>query len=560
MFKFLSLISILILNLNASDIYDSSYWKLLLHLDASGKSKVIAPDFLLSKDEPFSPEEELHVTVERLRADDGMQTACRFPARYRWLKQQLPLPEYDLSQCEALQSFVDTFEYDRMSIVFSAEYPNSPSSAFGHVMFIFHAPEQEIELADTVHFAAHIPDGDGGIAYALRGITGKYPAYYMREPFFKKLYEYNILEQRAIHIYELDYSKAEIQYLIYHLYELRNSYTPYYFLNQNCATEMLDLISVIEERDIPGRSYLLPIEVIKHYRDRIVKTTSYQPLLYRIDYLTHRMNEKEKALFYRIIQTNESPEAGTPDIVKEALADYYLFSFRKLHRVYKNYDDVMKQTFTPTPVPVEVKDPLSNPPVNKIGIGAGGKSARLHYRPLFTDFTDRSANAMQESKLNILYTEFVQRDDTLLLERLDLVDVESRLKQFEFFRPVSWSVYSGINRENHAYETRFDNEIGMGASFKLDGYTSLSAMLKTGISLSNETAELYLKPDLELNLRLPYLQAGAKGIYKQNFKHEYLESNLFIAKSIRDYRLSLNYKASNNSDIDELYLSLDYAF
>ncbi len=529
-------------------------------MDGEGESKVVSPDFLLSKDTPFSLENELNTTIERLRSADGLQTACRFPARYLWLKKQLSLPEYDLSRCTELGAFVDSFEYDRMSIVFSSEYPNSPSSAFGHVMFIFHSPGHDIELADTVHFAAHIPEGDGGISYAYRGIVGEYPAYYMREPFFKKLYEYNVLEQRAIHIYELDYSKDEIKNLIYHLYELRNTYTPYYFLNQNCATEMLDLLSVIEERDIPGRNYLLPIEVIKNYRDRIVRTSSYQPILYRIDYLTHRMSEEEKRLFYRIIRTNENPTPDTPDIVKESLADYYLFSFRKLHRVYKNYDTVMSQTFTPTPVPVEVKDPLDNPPINKIGIGAGEKSARLHYRPLFTDFTDKTSNAMQESKLNVLYTEFVQRDGTLLLERLDLVDVESRLKQFEFYRPPSWSVYSGINRENYLYETRFDNELGLGASFKLDGYASLSAMLKTGISLNRESAEFYLKPDLELNLHLPYLQIGAKGFYKQNFKHAYLESNLFIAKSIQNYRLSLNYKASNNSDLDELYLFLDYAF
>ncbi len=555
----------LILNINiyaGQNIYNQNYWQKLLHFE-SGVSMIENIEFFLSDQRNSILFNEFNTTVSLLKSDSGKEIACNYPARYQWLKDQVALPEYNLSECKALQSFLDGIQKDEISLVFSSEYLNSPSSAFGHVLIMFRDFDMPIELADVVHFAAET-DNSGFIPYSYKGFTGKYLGYFQREKFFHKIYEYNTLEQRYMYIYTLNFNKQQILSILYHLYELRKASLKYYFLDQNCASKMIDLLDMSNsEKRYGDKSFVLPIDTIKRYQNSFTNDEILVPFIDKIDYSIHEMNVTEREDFQRITQHKEYPNNDQlSDLVKETLVDYSQFQFRKLHKSYKNYDAIMRLTYQPKNLSLYNKSVTQDANPAQVGVGLyknnDQSSLLLHFRPVLSGLIDMPQNRLQESELSLLEF-YMSLGDNNELDQFNILSMKSLPKQTSYYKPLSWQLYLGLNRKNSNQSLEFESKVGLGVTKELFDDLSYSMLCSVGTEVGRDDFALYLEPQISLfYYPIQNVKVGTLYSYKQYLSDNFLYYDIFISTERDNFLYTINYQKDDPSD--RVLFQINYNF
>lgn len=540
---------------------NSILWQKILH-HYNDENQVVSNEFYLSNKNSL-PKEELLSTINFLKSTDGFETACNFPSRYNFIKANYEnIPNYDLKLCSELNEYIDSFPKDRISIVFTSEYTNNPSSAFGHIMILFSNKNEPLEIGDVVHFAAKTSNSDNFINYSYKGFSGKYNGYFIREPFFKKIYEYNTLEQRYMYIYTLDYSKEEILQILYHLYELRKASFKYYFLDGNCASQTTDLLNILTNHNYRNTiSYYLPIQTVIDFEQRIKEKKRFIPLVNKLNFLINKMSSEEKNLFYKITENQTHIENNYPDIVKEAIVLYTIFNFRKFHKVYKNYENIMEQKYLNQDIVDLTPDPLLKTKQSNLEMGfyytKNQDYLQIQYRPLFIDLYDIQNNDLQESQINTLSFDILLNKESFKLNKFDLANIKSLSSQLSFYNPISWSLYSGLNRENKKEDLKINNEVGIGRTIPINNLIKSSFLLNTGI----DNTLPYLKPHIIINsYPTENSKLGLRHSYKQYDGDYFYQNEIFISYKYNNYLMTTKFINDNSENENKYLLSIKYNF
>ena len=98
-------------------------------------------------------------------------------------------------------------------------------------------------LGYAIDFTAETGD-DGGLVYIAKGTTGFYPAFFNLRPYYQQLKRYSDWENRDIWEYRLDVDQDQVDFLLMHLWELKDVEFPYYFFTKNCSYELLRLLEI----------------------------------------------------------------------------------------------------------------------------------------------------------------------------------------------------------------------------------------------------------------------------------------------------------------------------
>ncbi len=325
----------------AKKLWQDPYWLKLLHYDVTWwqtKSQVTSSDFFLAENGRFDPKEELFSNIEVMlgkdktvqRGEDRMPTACRFPARYKWLSKQLGLgnAEVKLSQCEVYSQYLSTIFPKDISFVFASYYVDSPSSTFGHTFLRFGRPADpnlkesaSNELLDHGISYAAVPTTENPILYPLFGMTGFFPGQFSVAPYFYKVQEYNF-QSRDLWSYHLNLTDAEKAIIVDHLWEISASTFDYYFFTQNCSYHILILLELarpelkLVERMPP---WIIPsdtVNVVAH-SPGLVSEVTYRPSLYQYyRYRLYTLSTKQQAAVINILRHFDSKN---PDYVNESV-------------------------------------------------------------------------------------------------------------------------------------------------------------------------------------------------------------------------------------------------
>ncbi len=426
-------------------------------------------------------------------------------------------------------------------------------------MILFSEYNKSLEIGDAFHFAAKTPN-EKFFKFAYKGSTGKYNGYFLREPFFKKIYEYNTLEQRYMYIYTLDFSKEQIKQLLYHLFELRKATFKYYFLDGNCASQTTDLLNVVTDKIRFNKTYYLPIDTVKLYQDNIINKKRFIPLINKLDLLLVKMSKDELTLFNNLIKNNDDILENYPDIVKEAMVYYSTFNFRRFHRIYKNYDSVMEQTYQKQSIQDKSLNPIYKTKPSYLGVGLYNQnntnSLYLHYRPLFIDLFDIQYNNIQQSAVNTFTFDFIVNNEESKLLKFNLVNIKSFTTQSSYYKPISWSIYSGLNRSNNDNNLVFNNEFGIGRTNSIKSFNS-SFLLYLGFDNSN----IYVKPYLHINSYLTNkIKVGLNSYYKQYDGKYYSKNQIFTSIQRNDFLYTLKYEKDNSPYGTKYLLAIKYNF
>jgi len=254
-------------------------WLKLLHYERDGKQSVVLTDsFFLSPNGRSDPKAELIATINAYFTSWGdhcnEHARCRFPARYYWLSQQLPLPNYNLREprCQRLQKWALFDTVKSISVLLVSGYLGNPASTFGHGFLKLNtdSSDDETGLFDlTLNYGALVPEKENPLLYVARGLFGGYKAGFSDKYFYTQDLVYSGTEFRDMWDYRLALTDYERTLLILHIWEIVGNKFPYYFLTKNCVYRLGEFLELVIEEDLLDnwRFWYLPVELFYRLKD-----------------------------------------------------------------------------------------------------------------------------------------------------------------------------------------------------------------------------------------------------------------------------------------------------
>jgi len=504
-----------------STIAYSDGWIRLLHYRTrwfgSYKSKVTGSHFFLAKDGRTNPEAELASDLAAARVPKG-DFICHFPARYRFLKKHFEVAE-PVTSCPAFEHWMRPFHADGVSIVYSSPYFSNPSSAMGHSLLRFSSTGRK-RLADiALGYAAEVPPHVNGLSYIYNGLLGGFRGSVFVDPYYGKVHEYNIIDNRDLWEYRLNFSPEEVTFLLEHIWEFDdNAEQYYYFLDENCSLLVLDLLNAVRpEKDLDQGLYLyvLPIQTVR-ILDRVgwISNFEFFPSQRRILWADIQSLSPLQRLEFD--QGVLAPDAK----LLNTTIDY--LEFKKLENYYRLSDEdqmsyrntlVARAKLTAsleqdnaiveTPPPAH----LGNDP-HHVGIdggaSTGGGFTDLTLYPGVHEAIDPDNGYVPLSEVSILATKLRYYADrhSIVPESIRLIDIASRVPYISYDPLRSWRASLELNsRESEGCYScvRGSLNLSYGAGTflftkKLYGYVMGASTVENGMG-SGPVARLLLGPE-----------------------------------------------------------------
>ncbi|MBD9458810.1 DUF4105 domain-containing protein [Pseudomonas sp. PDM05] len=457
------------------------FWLSLGHYEAgkiSGwRSYVSDQKFFLAADGAHHPDAELKASVDALYAPASLgekHAQCVYPARTRWLKDQLHLTGLPAVDCsEFKQWFKDVAPHSAV-MIFPAAYLNSPSSMFGHTLLRIDQADVQRDntalLSYAINFGAYIEGSDNSILYAWKGLMGGYPGLFALVPYQEKLSEYRSLENRDLWEYRLNLTQVETERMVEHVWELKQIKFDYFFFDENCSYRLLELLQVAR----PGLRLTeqfpltaIPTDTVKAVKDAgLVEKIDYRPsrereLLERAKPLDSdeqqwvlKVSEEQKHL--------QDPAFKALAKDRQALiidAAYRLGRYRANGlerdpaRSQRSFELLRAINQNPAP---DLKIQPPGLPENghesrtwQAGIGTRGDKAFGEYglRMAYHDLNDNAEGFPLGAQIEILQMKLRQYEGNhWQLQQLDLATIRSLTPRNALLQPLSWQVTGGLER------------------------------------------------------------------------------------------------------------------
>lgn len=509
-------------------LHEDPYWLLLGHyrprwIDGQ-KSMIDDPAFFLAADGKYDPAAELEATLRGLfdappLNPDERHPVCRFPARYAWLRDRLPIRNelLPVPECEIYQQVYNELKPSTLTLVFPAAYMNSPASMFGHTLLVFDSADQNRLLAKGVGYAAAVTTGFGPL-FALEGILGMYPGRYAVENYYDKVETYNDIHRRDIWEYELDLTQEEVDRVFRHTWELQNIWSWYYFFDENCAYKLYQLIDVAR----PGLAlsddpswFVIPIDTVKFIYSRdLVRKTEFRPskatrLIQIHDHLDEPVARRALSIARgreepALIASDESISLGDRRLALDLSADYaqYLYTekilpkdeyavrFIGILRERSKLGPRDEQDFAIAP-PAPPEDGHA---AAMIAPGAGIENEHgflsLRGRVAYHGLLDNDDGFTRGAQIMFLNSEgrWYEEEDRFELRFADVVHVESIAPRTDLFLPVSWRARIGftqLDRRELEDSMVFSIQTGGGAAWELGRSHLVWTMLESEIHIAD---------------------------------------------------------------------------
>ncbi|MCT7590031.1 Lnb N-terminal periplasmic domain-containing protein [Aliarcobacter butzleri] len=442
-------------------LYENSYWAKLLHY-RNGISEIDSTNFFISNNGKEDLKEELFETINSLEIGTN-NVLCRFPLRVEWLKENIPTLEEKIVpySCEELDKFLELTNAKYVTMVFPTAHINSPASMYGHTFLKVGGDKETPLISNAINYAAKT-DEKNGLIFAYNGLFGGYEGRYSIMPYYEKIKEYNNLEQRDVWEYDLNLSQEEINKLVLHTWELKDSYADYYFFKENCsynvlwlleiARPSLDLVSYFDFKAIP----LDTIKILTKYDGLIVDSRYRYSNLKKMKHILNEEIENKEFLKAYINDEIEIPDSlSQSDKIsyldfKIAYTQYqrsedgtekkeYIKNYLKLLKERSSY----KQTRT-----YNIKsplDPLISHDSARIGLFYDSNdSFEASIKPAYNDMYDIVDGYLQGAYIDFFELNFKkQKDKDVKLDRFTLIKIKSYSPQDMIFKPISWGIDAG---------------------------------------------------------------------------------------------------------------------
>lgn len=572
-------------------IAEHKIWRSLLHYFDTGlpsrniTSQVDDDKFFISPDGATDPLSELTTTFDIFKSKlhpDHQRFACQFPARFFWLKSQLPNQLPKMPKCAEFEAFREKINAQKVFLVFPAAYLNSPSSMFGHTFLRLKAGHRNNALLDySINFAANANASENTLLYSIRGLTGGYPGQFSVVPYYDKIKEYSFLDSRDIWEYELKLNDTERAQLVRHTWELQNIQFDYYFLTENCSYRLVTLLAAISDRiDAAGeyRFRAVPTDTIRF----LSKTPGFDEVSYRPSQVTKlraaqsnidddNLNLIQEAVLDPDFDPKELLKLNHPKESLDLAYDYARYVAAKEKRNLPHLSERTLQLLSlrarqPRPqqpqsqqigsntlsIPVPaVRDDQGHdtlPLTIQMGHSDSGNFLNLGVRGAYHDLLDPPAGYPEGAQLllfNLEMRHFFDLDESnqkrTQLRRFAFVDIFSNTPVDQFVKPRSWRVAFGLQYFDLEQTHGSFFEAGLGRTWQWHNL-SLSALGSLNTGLFSDTGFLGAGPSLQMQYQQDtwsaLIQTNLTGHLNREFEASW-DHKIGVAKHFDGWQLRL---------------------
>jgi len=464
----------------------------------NGKSEIDDDKFFLSSVGNIDAKAELDASIDALlnesRFDDN-STACTFPARKAWLKEQLKIKDFPDVQCNEYNKILKRLDPTSATIVFPSAHINSPASMFGHTFLRINSSYNSKLLSYAVNYAADAnTETENGVIFAIKGLFGGYYGQYSLLPYYEKLKEYRDSEQRDIWEYNLNLNKEEILKMVRHIWELNNTYSNYYFFTENCSYNMLWLIELARP-SVHLREHfnyqVAPLETIHISKEEnLLKNSTYRAskrtVLLKYEKLinTSYINIPQKLIESKIdiktVLNDNSIETQQKMYLIEASIELLEYTFskkgiskEKYLSLFHNFSKARASLGSGKELDIKIPaNPLHSHRALRVTAGIGSRESDtisfLGIRPVFHDLEDNNYGFMRGTQIEFLNAELSYSDSKLEVEKATLISIVSLAPRSDFFKSFSWRTKFAFDRDSLDNKTNFVSTVGAGFSWQND--------------------------------------------------------------------------------------------
>lgn len=479
-------------------LHKSLRWKALLHYDQN-KAHISDERFLLSKKD-FSLKNELIETIEGFFKPpiENKHAICRFPARFLWIKNKLNLkkPDFPVPNCISFDEFKRKAPADDIKLIFASENVTSPSSMMGH-SFIKLSGKNKTNIAEhAVSYYTIINTFNLAKVMYDSLVTGL-PGLFSLTPYKQLKNKYLNSEKRNIWEYNLSLSKYERTLIHYHVWELKNLKSKYFFTRYNCATvtyfllasgkpELLstthdwitpiDVVKLSKQYSIISNSLLLPSN---NWKIKMLQGNLSDELSYKTQLLTNNLIKPDfiNSLDYK-------DKIFTVELL-DSYANYLYLNkdintgnYNKIKKIVSSYQDL--DINWPNIDISLYKSPINTPDDTQISIATGNKNNQpfvsIQYLPTAHRLIDDNRQYLTENELRLgdIKAIYFPETQTLELEELQLYSVVSLNPRNRFTGGISGGWRFGI-------EPHFDEQLEKHLAVNVSGEIGISAQISTDI-------------------------------------------------------------------------------
>jgi Domain of unknown function (DUF4105) len=575
-------------------------------------SVIDSPGFFFASTGKTDPQAELEATLAGFFAQapnnsEIQHPQCAFIDRYHWLKAELAFDPARLPEqpCTRFWNWYKAINPAQITLVFPSAYLNRPSSLFGHTLLRIDKPGQS-EGARLYSYAINygaVAGDDDAVTFAFKGLAGGYRGVYSILPYYEMVKKYSDLENRDIWEYELNLDGMEIRRLVMHVWELRQAYANYYFLDENCSYQLLALLEVARpELDLTRHFnwWAIPVDtvrvVLKHVG--LLARAVYRPSARAdIDYRLSRLDPHQRDLAYSLALGKRAPNdpelamlspdrrAALLELAYEYLQYRFLAGYEKrdlvaprLLALLRARSEIPANADVP-PVPQPQTRPDQGHGSARAAFGIGRADGRnfleLRLRPALHDLLDPQEGFLPGTEIDFLDVAFryYESNNVPELETFTVVGIQSIAPRSEFFKPIFWRLHLGAERfvRNGAKGDLVGTAGGgAGLGYELwdgaivssfaDGQVSVSPDLpdKVLVDIGPRFGLLYYAtPVWALNLSGSYYFALDHDT--DNFLDLRLEQRFTLTRSLA-LRLTSTYTGDAGDPFPELGMSLNWYF
>jgi len=560
-------------------------WLKLLHFK-NGKSEIDDPKFFLSKEGKTNPYKELVATIQAFleskeRGDN--HPICKFPARFQFLDSLLKLKS-KLSffpECKELNKFLREINPQKISIIFSDYYINSPASMYGHTFLRIDPPFKSPLLGYAVNYAANA-DAKEGLMYYIKGLTGGYKGFYSIFPYYKKIFEYANLESRNLWEYSLNLKPEEVRFITLHIWEIKDHYSYYYFFDKNCSYQILYLIDIVHpEYNLTEHFNLwtIPVDTIRVLKEKgLIINLHFRPSATTLisefikgnpDINKNDISMAQKIARFEINIKNFLKEKSISTVKKAKILElsknlflYFSIKEKLPQKVYKKrlLKLLSARSKIPVKIPIKVKKPY--PPEYghkpaKISFEAGSENGKKFIsttvRTAYHQLEDRDTGFLKGSEIMfpaMTLKNFPDRNKTVI-DNITFIKIISISPRNIIFKPTSWLVNFSYQRDwinkqkkpfinfetgfGLGYESHFLYYIGISSGAQINLYNSKNSRLISGIKFISIYSGRKIKHIFSIYPGLLFYTNNITKSVKFNYK-----SSFFISQNT-SVTASLNY-------------------
>jgi len=485
---------------------ETRYWHLLMHFKGK-ESEIDDPAFFVSGSGKSDLKTELEETIRHFSEDTNRTDEsifCRFPARRAWIEQELNV-SFGGGECFEYETLIQKVDPQSATLVFPSAHINSPASMFGHTFIRIDSSMQSKLMSYAINYAAYTEDTNG-LVFAYKGLFGGYMGFYSMLPYYEKLKEYRDTEARDVWEYDLNLTPDEVMAMVRHIWELQRMNSWYYFFDENCSYHMLWL-SEIARPSVHLREhfwyYVIPPDTIRAFEEEgLVEAKHFRPSK-RTRLLAYQKTLSEPAIkIVKLISMEGIGSAKLDDFSEEEQrhildASAELIEYRFIEREIdketyaKRYHDVLSLRSTLGKGDnINIK-PMPNPDTShqsaRIQIVKGWYENRspwmIGWRPAYHDLDEDDTGHLSGAQIEFLDISAGIDKDKILLEKATILSLSSIAPISHWFKPFSWRMKSGWDREYGNDKLSFVTRLGAGSSIGGDrwyGYVLSEPEIRLG--------------------------------------------------------------------------------